>query len=146
MIVGYNDAEGVVFQDLYEEPYNLIPADLRLERDSDEANELIQRILDFYFDGSEPVFPADQASLINVLTDTWFAYPSKRLTFEHLENSENPIYFYRFSADTQLNVYKLRYSVLASFPGINWCLSILKRIQYKSNFRSNSRRRLGILI
>ncbi|KAI4468856.1 carboxylesterase [Holotrichia oblita] len=117
IIVGYNDAEGIAFQSVYTGPSSLIPADLGLEKDSNKANELLQSILDFYFDGVEPTLPANLASLVNILTDTWFAYPSRRLTLEHLKTAENPIYFYRFSADTLLNVYKRRIPIIANFPG-----------------------------
>ncbi|KAI4468874.1 carboxylesterase [Holotrichia oblita] len=117
IIVGYNDAEGIAFQSVYTGPSSLIPADLGLEKDSNKANELLQSILDFYFDGVEPTLAANLASLVNILTDTWFAYPSRRLTLEHLKTAENPIYFYRFSADTLLNVYKRRIPIIANFPG-----------------------------
>ncbi|KAI4468812.1 carboxylesterase [Holotrichia oblita] len=117
IIVGYNDAEGIAFQSVYTGPSSLIPADLGLEKDSNKANELLQSILDFYFDGVEPTLPANLAALVNILTDTWFAYPSRRLTLEHLKTAENPIYFYRFSADTLLNVYKRRIPIIANFPG-----------------------------
>ncbi|GJQ68858.1 hypothetical protein Trydic_g5761, partial [Trypoxylus dichotomus] len=43
------------------------------------------------------------------------------MTIEHLKTSDSPIYFYRFSADTQLNVYKLRTLLTSSLPGATHC-------------------------
>ncbi|GJQ76630.1 hypothetical protein Trydic_g15491 [Trypoxylus dichotomus] len=116
IMVGYNDAEGISFYSMYTDLFNLIPYDLEMEKDSDVTNELLQDIKDFYFNGTDPS-SNDVPSLIKIFTDTWFSFPSHKMTMEHLKTSNSPIYFYRFSADTRLNVFKLINPLNAHLPG-----------------------------
>ncbi|KAI4468811.1 carboxylesterase [Holotrichia oblita] len=119
LIVGHNDAEGMGFHfvPLDEDPFLLNPTELRLERDSEEAVALLQKIYDFYFNGTKPTLQNNELSLINVYTDIYFAYPSIRLALEHVKTAKSPIYLYRFSADTKLNVYKRNDQTIAHYPG-----------------------------
>lgn len=115
--MGYNDAEGISFHYMYTELFNLIPGDLNVVANTDKATAILEEIKDFYFNGNEPSF-TDSQPLIDIFTDVWFSYPVHRFVLEHMNTTDNPIYVYRFSADTKLNVYKLRFDSMSGFPGV----------------------------
>lgn len=125
MIIGYNDAEGISYLSSFEDINSMIPTDLNAEDDTDKANEIIAKINDFYFGDAEvpsnvAEAPSDvQEAIIKLYTDVYFSYPTYRTAMEHLKHvtEDESIYVYRFSADTKLNVYKLRNEYTAGFAG-----------------------------
>lgn len=115
MIIGYNDAEGISYYPWFQNISSLLPSDLNLEVGSDEESALIQKIEAFYF--TETNTTSNNTAIINLYTDTYFSYPTYRAATEHFKQANNSIYFYRFSADTNLNVYKLRNEDNAIYAG-----------------------------
>ncbi|KAI4462724.1 carboxylesterase [Holotrichia oblita] len=125
-VIGHNDAEGLFWHILNKESTGqnititdftaYIPPDLQIQPGSEEETIIANRIREFYYGDTEPS-PSDITQAIQLITDYRFAYPSYRVAVEHAITAQYPIYFYYFTADTLLNIYKRTEEVAANFPG-----------------------------
>ncbi|XP_022905788.2 juvenile hormone esterase-like [Onthophagus taurus] len=126
MMIGYTDAEGIYFEQLLRgatgEPqpvtdfFAFVPDELGILPGTPEALKLAEEIKEFY-QGDVEISPDYMLPFININTDTFFAFPARRAAVEHVKNNEYPVYFYRFSADTELNIFKQRDSISMGFLG-----------------------------
>lgn len=126
ILIGFTDAEGIGVEQvlrvennwggIIEDFFNVIPHELELERGSNAAVNLANRIEQFYFQGDQPE-AGNTTALIQLFTDVFFAFPAFRTALLHAATTNESIYFYRFSADTQLNVFKLSDPFSANFSG-----------------------------
>nr|ACU00117.1 esterase [Holotrichia oblita] len=112
LLIGYNDIDGAGSTDIYTETVNLVLRDLGIEAGTQEAADFIDRIEDFYMTSGlfdEP--------LVQMYTDIWFGYPPYRAAKEQQKVSNSSIYFYKFSADTALNLHKAEAADLRQYKG-----------------------------
>ena len=126
-MLGYNDADGLLFTMISKalsggqfQPitdfFLLIPPDLRMVNGTEEATRLAAKIKYFYYGDNEPT-PDDIKIETQIYTDAIFGFPSYRVAREQLKWTNYPVYFYRFSADTELNFFKRSDPDLIDFPG-----------------------------
>nr|CAI5846964.1 unnamed protein product [Callosobruchus analis] len=85
----------------------LVPASLNLRKGTGKYKEVVDKIKEFYFKGHDPKSNVD--NIFRVYTDNFFLYEIYRCTKLHLETNTYPIYFYRFSMETELNFMKILY-------------------------------------
>lgn len=104
-----------------------IPPDLQIERGSEEEAILADRIKRFYYGDEEPSRD-DITQAVQLHTDYTFAYPSYRAAVEHAKTARYPVYFYYFSADTLLNVFKRVEETAANFPGMTFFLKSINEL------------------
>ncbi|XP_071053943.1 esterase FE4-like [Onthophagus taurus] len=126
MMIGYTDAEGIFYEqsirNLTGEPqpvtdfFAFVPDELGVLPGTPEALKLADEIKEFY-QGDVEISPDFMLPLIHISTDTMFAFPARRAAVEHVKNNEYPVYFYRFSADSELNIFKRRDSISLGFLG-----------------------------
>ncbi|GJQ76631.1 hypothetical protein Trydic_g15492 [Trypoxylus dichotomus] len=127
MLLGFTNAEGVGietmlrrvndgWEGLIKDFFNLIPSELGLKRDSSAAIDLARRIEEFYFDGDQPE-EGNVEALVRLFGDIFFAFPALRTALEHYRTSDEPIYLYKFSLDTDLNVFGWRDEATANIAG-----------------------------
>ncbi|KAI4462721.1 carboxylesterase [Holotrichia oblita] len=125
-VIGHNNAEGLfrhipikqaTGQNITITDFtDYIPPDLLIQPGSEEETIIANRIREFYYGDTEPS-PTDIIQAIQLITDYTFAYPSYRAAVEHVRTAQYPVYFYYFSADTLLNIFKRTEEVAANFPG-----------------------------
>lgn len=125
-ITGINDQEGLLSEFVSRTVSNesvlitdftkYIPPELEITSGSTQEKDIADRIKKFYYGDSEPS-RTNITGAVNLQTDYLFSFPAHRSVMEHLKTAENPIYFYVFSADTQLNVYKSAVESTAQYPG-----------------------------
>ncbi|KAI4462718.1 carboxylesterase [Holotrichia oblita] len=125
-VIGHNNAEGLFIhipvklmtgQNITITDFTgYIPPDLQIQPGSEEEAIIAARIREFYYGDTEPS-PSDITQAIQLITDYTFAFPSYRAAKEHLKTAQYPIYFYYFSSDTLLNIFKRVEEVAANFPG-----------------------------
>lgn len=125
-VIGHNNAEGLfrhipiklmTGQNITITDFtNFIPPDLQIQPGSEEETIIANRIREFYYGDTEPS-PSDITQAIQLITDFTFAYPSYRAAVEHARTAQYPVYFYYFTADTLLNIFKRTEEVAANFPG-----------------------------
>nr|XP_022909047.1 esterase E4-like [Onthophagus taurus] len=126
MIIGYTDAEGIFLEQIIRNAtgqpqpvtdfFNFVPDELGILPGTPEALKLADEIKEFY-QGDVEISPDFMLPLINISRDTWYAFPARRAAVEHVKNNGYPVYFYRFSADTELNVVKRMDSISMGFLG-----------------------------
>lgn len=87
---------------LIEDFTEFIPEDLEIAAGSEQERALAQKIKNFYYGDNEPtrdnIMPA-----VDLYTDFLFAFPAYRAVLKHAE-SVNDVFFYYFTADTDLNI------------------------------------------
>lgn len=94
-----------------DELFEILPNELEVERDSSAYNTIMGIIREHYF--------SDEAvdGFIPLFTDVFFAFPAFRAALEHAQVGTQPIYFYKFTADTNLNVFKARDAAVSHKEG-----------------------------
>ncbi|KAK9686593.1 Carboxylesterase family [Popillia japonica] len=112
LLTGINDLEGLLMEVsaleqtgqsmLIEDFTEFIPEDLEIAAGSEQERALAQKIKNFYYGDNEPtrdnIMPA-----VDLYTDFLFAFPAYRAVLKHAE-SVNDVFFYYFTADTDLNI------------------------------------------
>lgn len=93
-----------------------IPCDLNIARGSNKSNVVAEILKEFYV-GSKQLGNNDMQPEIDIMTDSWFLYGIYTSIRLRLEASKSPIYFYKFSADTELNTFKRINPITAKHPG-----------------------------
>nr|XP_022905796.1 juvenile hormone esterase-like [Onthophagus taurus] len=129
LLIGYTDAEGIYFEQFLRnltgqitpltDFFAFVPDELGISPGTPEALELGEELRRFYEGDESP--PDNLQPFIDIYRDTWFALPGRKAALEHAKTNENPIYFYRFSADTAMNVYKNRDEISMSYKGASHC-------------------------
>lgn len=122
LIIGFTDSEGIGVEQVLKSKYlwnreidlfNLIPTELPINRDTTASEEIKRRLIEFYVEDDEG--PID---LVALFTDVFFGFPAFRTALAHAEKSEKDIFFYKFSADTELNIFRARDKPPAGTTGI----------------------------
>lgn len=125
MMIGYASNEGLLKQvfdkKLGKSSHEIdflqyIPNDLNIEKDSNISKIIVEKIKQFYVGNKDLQF-SDMQPEIDIMTDSWFWYGIYTSIRLRLAASNSPIYFYRFSADTNLNTFKKLNPITAKHPG-----------------------------
>lgn len=98
---------------LNENPYAIVPVTYDLKKYSRDMNKTIERLHDLYFDG------ADTGTLVqwlHIYSDGIFRFYSDRAIRFHAKISSQPIYYYEFAFDGNINFFK-RHLNLLNFDG-----------------------------
>ncbi|XP_063839324.1 carboxylic ester hydrolase-like [Ostrinia nubilalis] len=112
LMIGYVSHEGLLMladrlrkADLYnKESHYLVPRDIATKLSDEKRKEFGERILRFYT-GDKGISSETAEAIVDMQTDLNFAYNTHR--FAHYYSATNePIYLYRFSFDTELNFIK----------------------------------------
>ncbi|RZC31955.1 uncharacterized protein BDFB_007202 [Asbolus verrucosus] len=115
MILGYNLREGIAFDDIVPARSRMsfftnmelsVPFSLHIERGSNLSKMIAQKIKKFYFGDVQQNKNQHLMQYCDLCTDTSFLRDVYFSTKHHLKTSTKPIYFYRMSLDTDLNVFK----------------------------------------
>lgn len=79
----------------------------------------IRKINKFYYNQTEPKFSDESLipGFIDLFTDTFFMHGIQNSIQLHLEHSKSPIYFYKFSMDSKLNIFKNMFPSTAGYEG-----------------------------
>lgn len=112
LMVGYNSAEGIISLEEQlnasdfnnKNPQYFVPREIAEKVTEQKTRELGERIKKFYVGNSD--FSIDTATaLVNIFSDLNFVYSTHR--FAHFYSlKRKAMYMYRFSYDTDLNVFK----------------------------------------
>jgi carboxylesterase type B len=114
MIIGYNSQEGFLYQLLmnlkkaareHKDLERDIPLDLNLQKGSDKSIEVAKKIKQFYF-GDEEITRKNRKKLLFLKTDNHFLHGIYRSISYQKSSSDTPIYFYKMTVDTKLNLSK----------------------------------------
>ncbi|XP_063709328.1 juvenile hormone esterase-like [Culicoides brevitarsis] len=90
--------------DLFEQhPENFFPLGWKMQPNSTEATEFMERIRNLYFDGKQI---EDVYDYIHFASDLCFNYPAYKTARIHVESQSNPIYFSVFGFYGDLSSYK----------------------------------------
>lgn len=122
MMFGYTSDEGLltqVFRNLEHKPEKIdyskyIPNDLIVDTDTSKK---IQRDMKQFYTKYQDSQVDDMQQEINLATDSWFWYGIYSSIRARVKTSQSPIYLYRFSADTRLNIFKRLNPITAKHPG-----------------------------
>nr|QIK02104.1 carboxylesterase 1 [Holotrichia parallela] len=125
-LTGITDAEGLLAQQasleatgenlLIEDFTYFVPREFEIAPGSEEEAIVSQKIKEFYYGDTEPT-RQDIAPAVDLYTDFVFGFPAYRAILEHLQTSTAEMYFYIFSAETDLNFAKQIEPRLQEFPG-----------------------------
>nr|XP_022910150.1 esterase FE4-like [Onthophagus taurus] len=127
MIIGYTADEGIFFDSTIrkilkrtENPISIrnfedmIPFKSDFKRGSPESLKIAEKAKIFYFNQRNPTYPKDRKQFYRMYTDNVSSL-IQNTARRHLETLQNPIYFFKFAFDGQLNLYKKLQGV--DFPG-----------------------------
>lgn len=82
-----------------------IPCDLNIPKNSELSKRLADKIKCFYYGSEEPSLEnIDQCYLIH--GDNFFVYSIYNLVKQHIITSDKPIFLYRMSVESKLNIFK----------------------------------------
>lgn len=118
IMMGYTSREGLLSEiiDKRNRPdpdirdYNInfeksVPHTIQLPKGSPMSKEIARRIKEFYYGNEEPG-PKNLDNYYKLETDNFFLRGIYSSIKNHLKSSHSPIYFYRFSVEGKLNIYK----------------------------------------
>uniref|UniRef100_A0A182TUY4 Carboxylic ester hydrolase n=1 Tax=Anopheles melas TaxID=34690 RepID=A0A182TUY4_9DIPT len=123
LIHGVTSGEGLVFYGLLQQRFDevttnlasLLPLDLGIPRDF--APAVIEEIRQFYFQ-DKPIERDGLGHLLDLVGDVGFYFPVYAAAELHSRfQQEAPLYFYRFSYESELNVLRKQFSVPDGTPG-----------------------------
>lgn len=127
LIIGVTDAEGLLYQYLsrvstgesilIEDFTDFVPTEFNFE-DGSILTELVALLIRFFYYGDEEPSKDNITQAINLATDFAFAFPSYRTAREYVKTAENPIYFYHFTAITDLSFFRTLDETLAAYNGL----------------------------
>ncbi|XP_047986256.1 esterase FE4-like isoform X2 [Leguminivora glycinivorella] len=112
LILGFNSAEAIIMiedrlgkLDIYNNnPSYDVPREIAEKISEEKMNDMGKRIRKFYI-GDREYTKNDYKEIVSMLSDVHFVYDTHRFT--HLYSKHNsPIYMYRFSFESDLNVFK----------------------------------------
>ncbi|XP_063531901.1 esterase FE4-like [Cydia strobilella] len=112
LMLGFNSAEAISFiqdrlpkLDIYNNnPSYDVPREIAEKLSQDHLNDMGQRIREFYI-GDREYTKDDYKVIVTMLSDLYVVYNTHRFTYLYSKHN-SPIYMYRFSFDTDLNVFK----------------------------------------
>ncbi|XP_049817662.1 juvenile hormone esterase isoform X2 [Aethina tumida] len=118
MIMGCTSREGMILHSLIPKKYlltdnNLVPQNIGLEPGSSLYKEAAEKIKKFYMKGKSDEDNID--NFFKLFTDNYFLLGVYESIKKHLETTNQPIYFYRFSLDTNMNFLKRVFGITS--PG-----------------------------
>ncbi|XP_025832506.1 venom carboxylesterase-6-like isoform X3 [Agrilus planipennis] len=106
VIIGYTSEDGAYARGRYRQfatnPKNVIPAGLNVDLNSSVADELVEKISDFYF--PDRVYD-NLTSSLNFMTQHYFARGIRKIVADLVKTTQ-PVYFYMFSYATKENYTK----------------------------------------
>ncbi|XP_017784079.1 PREDICTED: esterase B1-like [Nicrophorus vespilloides] len=117
MMMGYNTREGMLSEIIEKRSRpnkpmlriqnfeTAIPYSMNIEANTPKSQEIANKIKEFYF-GQEEVCDSTVDNYYQLQTDNFFLREIYNSVKYHLSTSNSPIYFYRFSMESSLNVYK----------------------------------------
>ncbi|XP_071054227.1 juvenile hormone esterase-like [Onthophagus taurus] len=127
MIVGYTADEGLFFdysirrklkrnQNLISirDFEDMIPLKLGFKKRSPESLKIAEKTKIFYFNERNPTYPKDRKQFYRMYTER-LGCLIQDTAVKHFKTLQNPIYFFKFAFDGQLNLYKKLQGV--DFPG-----------------------------
>ncbi|XP_022910130.2 esterase B1-like [Onthophagus taurus] len=125
MLMGYVSSEGQFFEPILKGKEFLVPSfekmvphPLNLTKGSDRSLFTADKIKKFYF-GDKECTQEEKPSYYEMVSDIFFAYHLQTALRLHSKSLGHPLYFYKFSIDLGLNIYKkLNQAVL---PGACHC-------------------------
>ncbi|XP_063360837.1 carboxylesterase 4A-like isoform X1 [Cydia amplana] len=112
LMLGYNSAEAIIMiqdrlgkLDIYNNnPSYDVPREIAEKLTQEKMNDMGKRIRKFYI-GDREYTKNDYKEIVTMLSDEHFVYDTHRFTYLYSKHN-SPIYMYRFSFDTDLNVFK----------------------------------------
>lgn len=114
MIFGCNSFDGITMGSYYQkklnifrdDPIRLIPENVNVTSDSEEAKKLSSEIVQYYF-GDKGLCPENFEAFVNLMTDSYMIVPQMMCRELHNKFQHNlPQYFYFFDFDGKLNFLK----------------------------------------
>ncbi|GLV42339.1 alpha-Esterase-9 [Carabus blaptoides fortunei] len=112
LLIGYTSREGMFSEigerlqtgafKIFTDFETKVPVYFNIPKGSDLSKRIAQKIKEFYFDNCNPSVD-NVDSIYKLETDLMFYRGLYTTIKHHLKHSEHPTYFYRFSADTDLN-------------------------------------------
>uniref|UniRef100_A0A182MFK7 Carboxylic ester hydrolase n=1 Tax=Anopheles culicifacies TaxID=139723 RepID=A0A182MFK7_9DIPT len=120
---GVTSAEGLVFYGLLQQLFDevagnlamTLPLDLGIPRDFTSA--VVEEVRQFYFQ-DKPIERDELPRLLDLVADVGFNFPVLLAAELHSRyQQEAPLYFYRFSYETELNQLRKQFSVPEGTPG-----------------------------
>ncbi|XP_063531893.1 carboxylic ester hydrolase-like isoform X3 [Cydia strobilella] len=112
LMLGYNSAEAIFWiedrlgkLDIYNNnPSYDVPREIAEKITQEKMNDMGKRIRKFYI-GDREYTTDDYRAIVTMLSDLYLVYGTHRFTYLYSKHN-SPIYMYRFSFDTDLNVFK----------------------------------------
>ncbi|XP_022902606.2 esterase B1-like [Onthophagus taurus] len=113
LLMGYTSNEGL-YADflikgmtvLIDDFEKMVPHTLQLPKGSEASKMIAAKIQQFFFKDS-PATIEHKDKYMKMGSGLFFSYPVYRIARHMVDNLNHPIYFYRFSIDAKLNLYKL---------------------------------------
>ncbi|NP_001034534.1 putative esterase [Tribolium castaneum] len=124
IMIGYTTREGILSEVLQRpKPFKpitdfelAVPNFLKLQRGSDISKLVAKNIKEFYYGNEEPT-DKNKDKFYLLETDNFFLREIWRTVKYHNKTSSVPIYFYRMSIETDLNLFKNMFSITE--PGVS---------------------------
>nr|CAH64510.1 putative esterase [Tribolium castaneum] len=124
IMIGYTTREGILSEVLQRpKPFKpitdfelAVPSFLKLQRGSDISKLVAKNIKEFYYGNEEPT-DKNKDKFYLLETDNFFLREIWRTVKYHNKTSSVPIYFYRMSIETDLNLFKNMFSITE--PGVS---------------------------
>ncbi|XP_053674681.1 uncharacterized protein LOC128724987 [Anopheles nili] len=124
MIIGVNDEETLhkiktFRQHLHrykDEPVRFVPDMLNVPME--KRPEVAKSIIDFYC-GSEGICLEKELQLTRIFTDSYYLFPAVRAAEMHVANQHSAVFFYLFTAETELNKFRQLWEVPVEHRGAN---------------------------
>nr|XP_022900834.1 esterase FE4-like [Onthophagus taurus] len=118
MLIGYNSDEGLFFDyqiknrlkkdknnSILPDFETLVPHPLGFKRGSPESILIAEKTKQFYFNGKSPTIE-NRKQFYRLYLDNFFGYVVQDTARRHFKNTNQPIYFFKFAFDGNLNMYK----------------------------------------
>nr|ANS53404.1 esterase 4 [Sitophilus oryzae] len=112
LIIGYNNREGILFNDLRKKagfdakPEYFVPHNVDFYGNDTDRQYYVDKIQEKYLSG-----PNDDDNVIAVITDSFFVAGIIGSAQNHALTSASNVYLYKISLDTQLNSMKIFYNL-----------------------------------
>lgn len=130
LMIGYTDMEGLlvgILQNMHGEKFTILKTDTLIPHNfhickNGDKKEARERINDYYYGGIQPGVE-DTGYLpkfVNLSTDAYFMHGIVKSAKLHANTMENPVYLYKFTMDTRLNIFKRVFPSTSKYRG-KWC-------------------------